>query len=497
MRINTCGCIFEYILTVLYLQSSRRCLYSDSLSRGGRFLLFNSQIFIIGFLPITLFLYYRFATYQCLREWFLIAASLFFYAYWDVRLLPLLVASVVLNWGMVRICDRIEKKYLIIPGILINLLIIGIFKYADFVVDTAGLIFSFKHDAWNIVLPLGISFFTFQQISYLVDHERGDAPAYRFRQYFLYVVFFPQLIAGPIVRHNEFIYQLGQSPNREGLEERLGRGATLFLVGLVKKVLLADMIAPISDQLFNHALSSSLATLDAWLAAIAFTFQIYFDFSGYSDMAIGLALMFGFVLPVNFNIPYRATSIQEFWRRWHITLSQFLRDYLYIPLGGNRHGSFPQMLAVLVTMLLGGLWHGAGWTFVLWGGLHGLAQVIHRWSRQFITLPSLAGWGMTMLFVILTWVLFRAEKFSQASGILRSMFAMAGDSAEVIGKYDGKPWVIAIAAVVALIGPSSQNAILERRFNKPWLAAVVGVALVVLVIQVGSKSAPEFIYFQF
>lgn len=460
-------------------------------------MLFNSQIFLIGFLPVTLFLYYKFSSRQTLREWFLILASVVFYAYWDVRLVGLLLASVALNWILVRFCDEVEKNYLLTFGILINLAVIGIFKYADFFASSAGWLFSFHHDSWNIVLPLGISFFTFQQISYLIDHQRGDAPPYSFRQYFLYIAFFPQLIAGPIVRHNEFIFQLVQSPKREGLEERLSRGVTLFFVGMCKKVLIADMVSPIANQLFGHASTSSLSMMDGWIAALSFTFQIYFDFSGYSDMAIGLALMFGFTLPVNFNIPYRADSIRDFWRRWHMTLSHFLRDYLYIPLGGSRNGPARQMLAVLVTMLVGGLWHGAGWTFVIWGGLHGVALVVNGAWQRHASMNRILGWAITMLFVVMTWVLFRATDFAQASSVLKSMIGLGDNAAQNIGDYNGHLWMIAVAAIISVAGPSSQDVVLKRQFNKPWLAVGVGLALVTIAIELGSTFTPEFIYFQF
>ena len=333
-------------------------------------MLFNSQLFLLLFLPLTLIAYYGLSHNRAQREWLLITASLIFYGYWDYRLVPLLVGSIIANWLFALSFRGRSHKAIVTLGVTLNLFIIGVFKYADFFAGSLSWLAGEQHTPWNIILPLGISFFTFQQISYLAGRYKGEAPTYGFREYFLYVCFFPQLIAGPIVRHHQLIYQFADAPKRDGLHERLSRGASLLAIGLVKKIFIAD-------PLFASAGKTALSAIDAWAATLAFTFQIYFDFSGYSDMAIGLALMFGLSLPVNFNVPYRATSIREFWRRWHITLSQFLRDYLYIPLGGGRHGMLTQFLALTLTMFLGGLWHGAGWTFVVWGLMHGLALAVH------------------------------------------------------------------------------------------------------------------------
>ncbi len=461
-------------------------------------MLFNSQAFLLLFLPLTLAGYYLFAKHRAQREWLLISASLFFYGYWDYRLLPLLVFSICANWLFARWIRAHDRKGVFVAGIALNLLLIGVFKYADFFAGSLAWMFGEQHTPWNIILPLGISFFTFQQISYLADRYKGEAPEYGFREYFLYVSFFPQLIAGPIVRHNELIYQLDAPPDRPGMYERLSRGATLLAIGLVKKVLIADTAARIADPLFASAATVQLSLIDAWVAALAFTIQIYFDFSGYSDMAIGLALMFALSLPFNFNVPYRATSIREFWRRWHMTLSHFLRDYLYIPLGGGRHGLKRQSLALTVTMFLGGLWHGAGWTFVAWGVMHGVGLAAHAWWSRLsaFRLPVPAAWTVTMLFVITGWVLFRAQSFAEAVSVMESMFGLNGFSLET-AKYEGPAYIILIGAVVALIGPSSQDVALERRYDKPWAAFATASALVVCAILVGSGDHSEFIYFQF
>ena len=344
------------------------------------------------------------------------------------------------------------------------------------------------------MLPLGISFFTFQKISYLVDLRRGDRHVYGLLEFAAFVTFFPQLIAGPLVRHNEIIPQFALPPRRPAVWENLARGAVLFTIGLTKKAAIADTIAPICDPLFAAAGQSSLNLAEAWAAAGAYTLQIYFDFSGYSDMAIGLALMFGLRLPFNFAAPYRATSIRAFWRRWHITLSRFLRDYVYIPLGGNRRGPALQAANVIATMLLGGLWHGAAWTFVAWGGLHGAALAANgAWARAGRRMPAPLGWALTMLFVIGGWVLFRSPDFTTAAGVLGSMAGLHGvgrahvDNAAVLG--------LAVAAVLLL--PPSQDLALRRLRATPWLAVPAGVALVFLLLLVGGRVPNEFIYFQF
>lgn len=465
-------------------------------------MLFHSQLFLLIFLPLALAGYYLAAgsgaRRGAVRQWWLLLASLTFYGYWDVRFLPLLIGSVCLNWLFAKLFVAKTPARLFIPaGVALNLLVLGIFKYANFfgaILADIGLV---APQTWSIVLPLGISFFTFQQISYLVDRSRGTAPAYGFREYAAYVCFFPQLIAGPIVRHDELIGQFAADPRRDGLHERMVRGAVLLTIGLIKKLVFADTLARIADPLYQAAeAGKSLALGESWLAAGAFGLQIYFDFSAYSDMAIGIALMFGFLLPMNFNAPYRADSIREFWRRWHMTLSRFLRDYLYIPLGGSRHGEVRLMAAVMGTMLLGGLWHGAGWTFVAWGGIHGIALAINNYWNQYLKpLPKPFGWIFTLLVVYFAWVLFRAESFAGAASIMAGMvgangLALAADAA-------GKAWIIPLAALVSVVGPSSQQAALEDlEPNSAWTLASA-LAFAYAVIAAGGGLGQEFIYFQF
>ncbi len=459
-------------------------------------MLFNSQIFIVVFLPITLGLYYAFASHRTARQTVVVLASLVFYGWWDVRFVPLLAGLTLGNWLIVRWFALRRAPWIPLLGVALNLAVLGLFKYADFFRSTVDALLGEAFHPWQLILPLGISFFVFQKISYLIDLRRGDRHIYGFLDFCMFVMFFPQLIAGPLVRHNEIIHQFSLDPRRSEMWENLSRGFVLFLIGVAKKVALADTLAMVADPLFNRAVAAPLSAVEAWVATLAYTLQIYFDFSGYSDMAIGLALMFGLRLPLNFNAPYRAVSVRDFWRRWHMTLSRFLRDYLYIPLGGNRCGPIRQAFNVVATMLLGGLWHGANWTFVAWGGLHGVALAVnHLWESVGLRLPRPIAWLLTLLFLIATWVLFRAADFATAGDILRAMAGQNGIGRIVLDR----EFVAALigGAAVALLGPTSQEAALTRLEPRPWLAVPAGVALAYLLLLVGGRLPNVFIYFQF
>ncbi|MDH3690984.1 MAG: MBOAT family protein [Gammaproteobacteria bacterium] len=460
-------------------------------------MLFNSQAFLLLFLPITVALYYLFSRSPRVRICLLICASLVFYGYWDIRFIPLLLGSVVFNWLFASLYRKRDQRRFVILGVALNLLVIGIFKYANFFAENLAFLVDGEFESWNIILPLGISFFTFQQISYLVDLHRGVAPIYPPSRYFLYVTFFPQLIAGPIVRHNEILGQFELDPCRDGAHERLSRGATLLLIGLTKKVVIADRLAEIATPLFDRAANGEILTFaESWLAAGAYSLQLYFDFSGYSDMAIGLALLFGFALPINFNAPYLATSIREFWRRWHMTLSRFLRDYVYVPLGGSRRGRMREAIALQITFLLGGLWHGAAWTFVLWGGLHGIAVVVnHLFARFPVHLPQAIAWLLTMTFVVFGWVLFRADSIATAHAITASMVALNGLSLEVFDQ--PHRWFVALALIPALVGPTSQRLAFDVLKSRPVWAPLIATCLWILYLRLGDDVYSEFIYFQF
>jgi alginate O-acetyltransferase complex protein AlgI len=458
--------------------------------------LFNSQIFIVFFLPAVLGGYYALSARRAARQALVIVASLAFYAWWDVRFVPLLVGLTLANWLIVRWFGAARHRWIPILGVVLNLLALALFKYADFLRGTVFAITEQPWHRWDLILPLGISFFVFQKISYLIDLRRGDRHIYGFLDFCMFVTFFPQLIAGPLVRHNEIIHQFRAVPRRPEMWENLSRGFVLFLIGVTKKVALADTLAMVADPLFHQAMLTPLGAAQAWTASAAYTLQIYFDFSGYSDMAIGLGLMFGLQLPLNFNAPYRAVSVQDFWRRWHMTLSRFLRDYLYIPLGGNRASTARQAFNVIATMLLGGLWHGANWTFVAWGGLHGCALAVnHVWAARGFRLPRPAAWLLTLLFVVFCWVLFRASSFVEAGQILAGMAGLHGlgnlslDREYVI--------VLLVGSLVATLGPTSQDAALRALKPEVWLAVPAGLLLAYLLLLIGGRLPNVFIYFQF
>ena len=347
-------------------------------------MVFSSLEFLYLFLPPVLlgFLALRAIGSERGIIWWLIAASIAFYAWWSVPYLILLIGSVVFNFMLHRWLLVSRDKVALTFGIIANLSALAYFKYANFFLGNVNAIFGFDLPMLSIVLPLAISFFTFQQISFLCDTYRGEVQDCDFARYTLFVVFFPQLIAGPIVLQKDTLPQFKLSVFKSKIGVNLAVGGTLFAIGLFKKIVLADSMAPYANLVFGAAGDAHGVPVEAaWIGALAYTFQIYFDFSGYCDMALGLARMFGIRLPINFNSPYKATNIVDFWRRWHITLSRFLRDYLYIPLGGNRCSMPRRYVNLFATMVLGGLWHGAAWTFVIWGALHGLYLTInHGWA---------------------------------------------------------------------------------------------------------------------
>jgi len=392
-------------------------------------LLFNSVEYIFFFLPITFFIYFFLLNKRLIvgAKGFLVFASLFFYSWWNPIYLPIILVSMLFNYTIGNVLSRdashakVSKKSILIFGIIANLALLGYFKYADFFIENYNYIWNENVGLYNLALPLGISFFTFQQISYLVDSYRGETSEYDFLNYALFVTFFPQLIAGPIVHHKEMMPQFASRWNLVKRYKNIAIGLFVFSIGLFKKVVIADAFSTWATAGFDHA--HSLNMIEAWATSLSYTFQLYFDFSGYTDMAIGAALLFNIKLPINFNSPYKALDIQDFWRRWHITLSHFLRDYIYIPLGGSRV-SEPRVYAnLLITFLLGGLWHGAGWTFVFWGFLHGAALVIHRiWKKLGFTMNKVLAWFITFNFINIAWVFFRAKDFGDAINIVKSMF---------------------------------------------------------------------------
>ncbi len=394
-------------------------------------MLFNSSHFIFAFLPITFILYFL-INHRLSHEYSklaLVACSLFFYAWWNILYLPIIIGSIFFNYYIGGILSNAnqqanKKRRVLKIGIVCNLLLLGYFKYTDFLIENVNWMADTDFSLLELTLPLAISFFTFQQIAYLVDSYKGETKEYDLLNYSLFVTFFPQLIAGPIVHHKEMMPQFTASKNKQINFHNIAIGLIIFSIGLFKKVAIADTFAVWANQGFDAA--EYLSFYSAWATSLSYTFQLYFDFSGYSDMAIGLALMFNIKLPINFNSPYKALSIQDFWRRWHMTLSRFLRDYIYIPLGGNRVSKFRTYVNLMLTFIIGGIWHGAGWTFIVWGFLHGLALVIHRlWNKLGLRMWTWVAWLVTFNFVNITWVVFRAKEWDDGIKVLKGMFGMA------------------------------------------------------------------------
>ena len=385
-------------------------------------MVFSSALFLFLFLPLTLAIY---ALTRCYHrqagKLTLILASLVFYAAWDIRFVPLILATIAINYALGQRLQRQPSKGLLVLGIAYNLGLLGVYKYSDFAIETLNQLGT-QWSLLHLSLPLAISFFTVQHIAYLVDAQqqnvRDDAPL----NYALFVLFFPQLIAGPIVHHREMMGQYRQLPLLSALSpQSLCPALVLIIVGVFKKIVIADSLAHWVRPAFADP--AALTVLDAWTGLLAYTFQLYFDFSAYSEIAMGVALCFGITLPLNFNAPYQAATISGFWRRWHMTLGRFLRHYVYIPLGGNRHSLGRTAWALTLTMLLGGLWHGAGWTFILWGALHGLyLSVCVLWQRLHRPLPKPLAVGLTLFCVTLAWVPFRATSLDDALAYWAALF---------------------------------------------------------------------------
>ena len=386
-------------------------------------MLFNSYAFIFVFLPLVFFVYFFLNKKRLsnLAKAFLVSASLFFYAYWSVYYLPILLGGIVFNFLVSKFLAKHQSKAILIFGIVCNLALLGYFKYADFLISNLNAIANTNLSLLHIALPLALSFVTFQQIAYLVDSYNKQTKENSFLNYCLFITFFPQLIAGPIVHHKEMMPQFANKFNLIKNYKFIALGLFVFSMGLFKKSVVADIFSIFANAGFD--VEGNLTFLQAWATSLSYTFQLYFDFSGYCDMAIGLALLFNIRLPINFNSPYKALNIQDFWHRWHITLSRFLRDYIYIPLGGNRGGQSRTYLNLFLVFLIGGLWHGAAWTFVVWGALHGVAIVIHRcWQKLNFKLNKIIAWIITFNFVNFTWIFFRAKSFKDAMRVIRGMF---------------------------------------------------------------------------
>ncbi len=485
-------------------------------------MLFNSYIFIFAFLPFTFFIYFYLNSLRLTvaAKSFLVFASLFFYSWWNITYLPIILVSMLFNYVMGLSLSkhwersRVSKKMLLTLGIVANVSLLGYFKYADFFISNVNYLLDTNVGMLNLALPLAISFFTFQQIAYLVDSYRGETKEYDFLNYANFATFFPQFIAGPIVHHSEMMPQFAKTANKVMRYPNIAMGLFIFSLGLFKKVIIADTFAVWATAGFDHA--QTLHMVEAWVTSLSYTFQLYFDFSGYTDMAIGAALLFNIKLPINFNSPYKATNIQDFWRRWHITLSRFLREYIYIPLGGNKKGEFRTYGNLMATFLIGGIWHGAGWTFLFWGFLHGIAIIVHRaWSRLGFRLNKILAWFITFNFINITWVFFRAKEWDDAIKVLKGMFtgtlvlpvewkekldSLLGQDIEYgywLQSVSKDPytmyWMVTGLFVVVVL--KNSNELLER--FKPNFLTVLYAAILFLVAASSLSKLSEFLYFNF
>lgn len=505
-------------------------------------MLFNSYVFLFCFLPFVLTLYFFLGRiHHNLALFSLMVSSLFFYGWWSPHYLILLLSSILFNYQAgVLIANHSSKilgrRFLFVGAILVNLLLLAYFKYTHFFLNNIN---KFGHTHFSlpqIILPLGISFFTFTQIAYLIDVYRNETKEYNLLSYSLFVTYFPHLIAGPIIHHKEIIPQFNNKHNSVLKSENIAIGITILLVGLFKKVILADSLQNFVDPVFLPDIHP--AFFEAWAGAFAYSFQLYFDFSGYCDMAIGISLLFGIKLPLNFYSPYRAINIIDFWRRWHMTLSRFLKDYLYIPLGGNRKGKFRRYTNLMITMLLGGLWHGANWTFVVWGFLHGFYLAInHLWQQLFPPkkhrgiLNKSFCMGLTFISVVFAWVFFRASNLTIAKNIIKGMVGINGlqsgnqtdyfktfftvDHFPLVKSFNfplnhGILWIISLIIIIWLL-PNMQQFFKSSHptINSPkqegnfWLvwqpnlitAVVIGVLGFLSILLLNKHS--EFLYFQF
>ncbi|WP_047150881.1 MBOAT family O-acyltransferase [Aneurinibacillus tyrosinisolvens] len=467
-------------------------------------MLFNSYEYILGFLPVVFIIYFllirwRFVVFS--KAW-LALSSLFFYSWWNISYLPLLLGSILFNYTVGLTLGRmgektIYKRLILTVGIAGNLALLGYYKYADFFINNTNELFSTAFPLMHLILPLGISFFTFTQTAFLVDAYRGESTEYNFLNYILFVTFFPHLIAGPILHHKEMMPQFDLLRNKVISWKNISQGVFIFSIGLFKKVVIADTLAAWATQGFDKL--PTLTFSEAWITSLSYTFQLYFDFSGYTDMAIGGALLFNIRFPLNFNSPYKSLNIQEFWRRWHITLGRFFRNYVYIPLGGNRKGRLRTYYNLLVIFVLTGFWHGAGWTFILWGSLHGIATVFHRyWSKFNIPMPRWLAWFLTFQFVNITWVFFRAKQWEDAVKVLKGMFGLNGIHVSLkeitIADAGFALFFLLFAAVLALFARNSME--LTSRFKpNPAIALAASVLFVYSLLHFYRIS--EFLYFNF
>ncbi|TEB09472.1 Peptidoglycan O-acetyltransferase [Pelotomaculum propionicicum] len=458
-------------------------------------MLFNSFEFIFIFLPLTLFIFY-FCINKGLNRpaiFSLVLMSLLFYSYWNYKYVLLIALSISLNYLTGHLISKTGKKYILIAGISFNLLLLTYYKYCNFFINNINRVFHTDISSLNIILPLAISFFTFTQIAYIVDIYRDRTIKYDFITYSLFVLFFPHLIAGPIVYHKEIIPQFTDQKTFQVNYRNISTGILLFFIGLSKKVIIADYFSPHVSAVFD--LAEHPTFIDAWAGTLSYVMQIYFDFSGYTDMALGLAYLFNIKMPNNFDSPYQSNNIIDFWRRWHMTLSRFLKDYLYIPLGGNRLGKPRKYFNLMVTMLLGGLWHGAGWNFVIWGGLHGLYLCVNHGFRAIkMEIHWLMGRLITFTAVSVAWIFFRAKDLGNALNVLYGCAGLNGINLHPKYATKAEVFYILLALIAVNVLPNSNYLANNIKPQLKWLLFTIALALISLTM---IDNPSEFLYFQF
>jgi len=500
-------------------------------------MLFTTSAFVFLFMPVVFVGFFVAARFsRAVAAVWLCLASLYFYGYWAPKFVPLLLSSIAVNFVVgsrisraslspKRELSRSVARRWLIAGVIFNLALLGYFKYHNFFVENANTILGTHFGLSQVVLPIGISFYTFTQIAFLADAYQRGTSEYKLSHYGLFVTYFPHLIAGPVLHHAQIMPQFGSAETYRLQLDAVAGGLVIFTIGLIKKVVFADVVSPYADAVFHAAdAGQGVIASEAWLGAFAYTFQLYFDFSGYCDMAVGVSRLFNVQLPYNFDSPYKAASITDFWRRWHMTLSAFLRDYLYIPLGGNRAGSIRRYINLMITMLLGGLWHGASWTFVFWGGLHGIYLMVNHGYRAMATkyIPTLSASkahrvisiGVTFFAVLAAWVFFRAHTFSGASIILHSIVDVSSFSWPDAphpalwnaGLSPGRGWAWCMAlGLVAFFGPNSnrigERTLLACRSSPAVRYFLLGASLIscifLVIVNESRDVVSPFIYYNF
>lgn len=478
-------------------------------------MVFSSFEYFLCFLPITIFIYYFFLYTRCTKYllFILILSSLFFYGYWEPKNLCIIINSVLVNYffSKLLLAENKYRKPIFILSIVFNVFLIFIYKYLDFSISIVNYCFRQELPYFHIVLPIGISFFTFQQIAYLSDcyTKKHLASGEGFLNYCCFICFFPQLIAGPIVHHKDLIPQFYSIQNQVIRWKNIHYALLFFVIGLSKKLLIADNLSPLVAYCFDTDIK--LTFLEALFGSLCYTFQLYFDFSGYSDMAVGSALFFNIKLPHNFFSPYKALSIRDFWRRWHITLSVWLRDYIYIPLGGNRKGKFRTYGNLFITFLIGGIWHGAAFTFIIWGIMHGLALIVHRiWAnlcenKKVKQLPRVLAWFLTFSFVNFAWIVFRAKELNDITNFFKALTFQRSFNfskpfiktiIEPISLYPEKALLIISVLFLIIFTQNSQQ--LQSKFKKNWFVVYCSILAVFCILKLLTpENTQEFIYFQF